>query len=270
MKKRELDLKEVVRSKYNRIAHQNKQQNQSSCCGGTPCCADIEYTVFCDDASQLDGYNPDADLGLGCGLPTEYAGIQKGDTVLDLGSGAGNDCFIARAIVGEEGKVIGLDFAGAMLRKARENAKNLGYSNVEFVKGDIEAMPFGDPVADVVISNCVLNLVPDKQKAFKEMYRVLKPSGHFCVSDVVIQGYLPDKILEEASLYAGCVSGAIQKEEYIEALKNEGFKEVTIQREKEVHVPDDVFLNYLSQQELNVFRKSNTGIFSITVTGIKE
>jgi SAM-dependent methyltransferase len=270
MKIKEKDLKGIVRSKYNLIAIQSKHQNQSSCCGGAPCCADAEYTVFSDDASQLDGYDPNADLGLGCGLPTEHAGIRKGDTVLDLGSGAGNDCFIARALVGEEGKVIGLDFAAAMLMKAKENAHKLGYSNVEFIRGDIEAMPFTVPVANVIISNCVLNLVPDKKKAFSEMYRVLKPGGHFCISDVVISGNLPEKLLQEAELYAGCIAGAIPKEKYLNLLTDKGFSEVTIRKEKEILLPDEMLLNYLSPAELMNFKNSHIGIYSITVTGNKS
>ena len=270
MKTKQKDLKEIVRSKYNQIAVQSKRQNLSSCCGGTPCCSDTDYTIFSDDASHMEGYHPDADLGLGCGLPTEFAGIRKGDTVLDLGSGAGNDCFIARALAGEEGKVIGLDFAGVMLQKARENARKLGYNNVDFIRGDIESMPFEEPVADVVISNCVLNLVPDKKKAFNQMYRVLKPGGHFCVSDVVISGNLPDKLLQEAELYAGCVAGAIQKEEYLSSLVDAGFLEVMVRKEKEIMLPDEMLLNYLSSAELIAFRNQGTGIFSITVTGNKE
>lgn len=264
------ELKAIVRSRYNLIAHQSNKPNQSPCCGGTPCCGDMDYTIFSDDASHLAGYNPNADLGLGCGLPTEFARIRKGDTVLDLGSGAGNDCFIARALTGEEGRVVGLDFAGAMLQKARENAQRLGYENVEFVHGDIEEMPFKEPFADVIISNCVLNLVPDKKRAFVEMHRVLKPSGHFCISDVVISGTLPAKLLEEATLYAGCVTGALQKETYLELLEDAGFTRITIWKEKEVTIPDEILRKYLSADELGDFKKGNTGIFSITVTGFKN
>ncbi len=208
-------LKDIVRSKYNQIAQQSKEQNQSSCCGSTGCCDNMDYTIMSDDYTELEGYNKDADLGLGCGLPTEFAEISEGDTVIDLGSGAGNDAFVARSIVGENGKVLGLDFAGAMLTKARNNAKNLGFENVEFVKGDIEEMPFEKDLADVIVSNCVLNLVPDKEKAFSEMYRVLKTGGHFCVSDIVLSGELPDALVKDAEMYAGCVSGAIQKENYL-------------------------------------------------------
>ncbi|MBP6977383.1 MAG: arsenite methyltransferase [Lentimicrobiaceae bacterium] len=270
MKTKKKDLKEIVRSKYNQIAFQSKLQNQSSCCGGTPCCDQKDYAVFSEDASLLEGYATDADLGLGCGLPTEFAGIRKGDTVLDLGSGAGNDCFIARALTGEEGKVIGIDFAGAMLQKARENARKLGYTNVAFIRGDIENMPFTEPVADVVISNCVLNLVPDKKKAFSEMHRVMKPDGHFCISDVVISGDLPEKLLKEAELYAGCVSGAILREDYLHLLADTGFTDVEVRKQKEIRLPDDLLLHYLSKDELEAFKGSTMGIYSITVTGKKN
>jgi SAM-dependent methyltransferase len=181
MQKDKLNLKDLVQRKYSEIANQSKTANQSSCCGFGPCCGEMDYTIFSDDYFGSEGYNPDADLGLGCGIPTDFAGLKAGDHVLDLGSGAGNDCFVARAMVGEFGYVNGLDFTEAMLEKARENNLKLGYGNVEFVKGDIEEMPFAAYRFDVVLSNCVLNLVPDKEKAFAEIFRVLKPGGHFCV-----------------------------------------------------------------------------------------
>ena len=262
-------LKEVVRSKYNEIALQSKEQNQSSCCGSIDCCDNADYTIMSDDYTDLKGYNKDADLGLGCGLPTEYAEISEGDTVIDLGSGAGNDAFVARAIVGEKGRVIGLDFAGAMLTKARNNAKKLGFDNVEFVKGDIEEMPFEDNLADVMVSNCVLNLVPDKEKAFGEMFRVIKPGGHFCVSDIVLSGDLPDALIEDAAMYAGCVSGATQKEDYLRIIKQAGFRNIGIRKEKEIILPDEILLNYLSEKGLEEFKNSNTGIYSITVFAVK-
>jgi len=258
-------LKDIVRSKYNQIALQSKEQNQSSCCGSTGCCDDMDYTIMSDDYRELKGYNKDADLGLGCGLPTEHAEISEGDTVIDLGSGAGNDAFVARAIVGEKGRVLGLDFAGAMLTKARNNAKKLGFENVEFKKGDIEEMPFDNDIADVIVSNCVLNLVPDKSKAFSEMYRVIKPVGHFCVSDIVLSGDLPIELVKDAEMYAGCVSGAVQKEEYLDIVKKTGFKNIQIRKEKEIILPDEILVNYLSEKGLEEFKNSNTGIYSITV-----
>ncbi len=258
-------LKDIVRSKYNEIALQSKEQNQSSCCGSTGCCDDMDYTIMSDDYSDLKGYNKDADLGLGCGLPTEHAEISEGDTVIDLGSGAGNDAFVARSIVGDAGKVFGLDFAGAMLTKAKNNAAKLGFENVKFVKGDIEEMPFENDLADVIVSNCVLNLVPDKQKAFSEMYRVIKPGGHFCVSDIVLSGDLPKELINDATMYAGCVSGAIQKEDYLDIVKKAGFKNIEIRKEKEIILPDEILISYLSEKGLMEFKNGNTGIYSITV-----
>jgi ubiquinone/menaquinone biosynthesis C-methylase UbiE len=258
-------LKDIVRSKYNQIALQSKEQNQSSCCGSTGCCDDMDYTIMSDDYTELKGYNKDADLGLGCGIPTEHAEISEGDIVIDLGSGAGNDAFVARAIVGEKGRVLGLDFAGAMLTKARNNAIKLGFENVEFVRGDIEEMPFENDLADVIVSNCVLNLVPDKEKAFGEMYRVTKPGGHFCVSDILLSGDLPEELINDATMYAGCVSGAIQKEDYLDIVKKAGFKNIEIRKEKEIILPDEILKNYLSDKGLEEFKNSNTGIYSITV-----
>ncbi len=257
-------LKDLVREKYSAIALQDKDSNAASCCG-SGCCSDEVYNIMTDDYSTLQGYNPDADLGLGCGLPTQFAKIGKGDVVIDLGSGAGNDCFIARAATGETGKVIGIDFTPAMIDKARANAEKLGFNNVEFRQGDIEKMPVTAGVADVIVSNCVLNLVPDKDAVFREMYRVLKPGGHFSISDIVLVGTLPAKIREAAEMYAGCVSGAIQKQAYLELIDVAGFKNVAIQKEKAIVLPDDILAQYLSTEGIAAFRTSGTGIHSITV-----
>lgn len=264
------DIKQTVKEKYSQIAMQSKQENESSCCGATGCCSGVDYSIFSENYNQVKGYSSDADLGLGCGIPTEYANIKEGDTIVDLGSGAGNDCFVARAIVGEYGKVIGLDMTEAMIAKARENAKKLDYSNVEFVLGDIENMPINSKVTDVVISNCVLNLVPNKQKAFEEIYRILKSGGHFSISDVVIKGELPGKIKEAAEMYAGCVAGAIDKEEYLKIIERSGFVDVMIQKEKQITIPDEIMLNFLSDTELKAFKESGTGIYSINVYGKKS
>lgn len=264
------DLKLVVKEKYSEIASQSKQQNESSCCGASGCCSTVDYAVFSESYNNLEGYNPDADLGLGCGIPTQFAGIKKGDHVLDLGSGAGNDCFVARAMVGETGNVTGLDFTDAMLLKANENNKKLGFTNVNFVKGDIESIPLPDNNINVVVSNCVLNLVPDKEKAFSEILRVLKTDGHFCISDVVIKGNLPEKLLKDAEMYAGCVSGAIDIEEYVAIINKQGFKDVTIHKQKEISLPDEVLAKYLTMDEMKSYKVSETGIFSITISGHKQ
>lgn len=262
----DVKMKELVREKYTAIASQSKTQNLSSCCGATSsCCGDEVYNIMADDYTTLEGYNPDADLGLGCGLPTEFAKIKEGDTVIDLGSGAGNDAFVARRITGEKGKVIGIDFTEKMIERARENAEKLGYNNVEFRFGDIEDMPVTSNKADVIVSNCVLNLVPNKHKVVSEIYRVLKPGGHFSISDIVLNGNLPDKWREIAELYAGCVSGAIQKQVYLEIIKVAGFSNITIQKEKEIIIPDDILLNYLSAAEVEEYKNSNLKIESITV-----
>lgn len=259
------DLKLLVKEKYSEIALQSKEQNDSSCCGATGCCSTVDYSIFSESYSHLGGYVADADLGLGCGLPTEFALIKEGDTVIDLGSGAGNDCFVARSLTGESGEVIGIDMTEAMIEKARENTRKLGFTNVSFRLGDIEKMPVTANKADVVISNCVLNLVPDKQKAFSEIYRVLKPSGHLSVSDVVVKGQLPAQIREAAELYAGCVSGAIEMDEYLNIMASSCLTNIKVQKEKQVNVPDEILSDYLDTQALEAFKKSGTGIFSITV-----
>lgn len=263
------DIKKVVQEKYGQIATQTREQNAPSCCGSVSCGSIVDYSVFRENYEDQKGYVPDADLGLGCGLPTEYAGIKPGNTVLDLGSGAGNDCFVARALVGDEGYVAGIDFTEAMVEKARKNTRKLGYSNVDFILGDIENIPVRFGVVDVVISNCVLNLVPDKQKAFSEIYRVLKQGGHFCISDVVLQGELPNELKEDAAMYAGCVAGALQQEEYLGIIKQSGFINVEVKKEKKIELPDDLLLKYLSADKLEKFKNGETGIFSITVTAQK-
>jgi len=264
------ELKLIVQDKYGAIASQSKEQNQSSCCGSTKCCDNMDYTIFSDDYTKLEGYNADADLGLGCGLPTQYAEIKAGNHVLDLGSGAGNDCFVARTIVGETGSVTGLDFTDAMLEKAKKNLEKTGFKNIDFVKGDIEAMPLNDNKFDVVISNCVLNLVPDKQKAFSEIFRVLKPEGHFCISDVVLSGELPEKLQEAAEMYAGCVSGAVLKDTYLDIIKQQGFTNIEVKKEKEIEIPNNILLKYITLDELRAFKRNNVGIYSITINGTKN
>jgi SAM-dependent methyltransferase len=260
----DIELKEIVKQKYSEIALQDKATNQSSCCGAGGCSTEV-YNIMSDDYTKLEGYNADADLGLGCGLPTQFAKIKKGDVVIDLGSGAGNDAFIARAETGETGKVIGIDFTPAMIEKARNNAEVRGVHNVEFRQGDIEQMPVTSNVADVVVSNCVLNLVPNKNAVIKEIFRVLKPGGHFSISDVVLVGNLPEALKDDAEMYAGCISGAIQKDVYLELIHFNGFTNVTIQKEKVITIPDDILVNYLTAEQITSFKNGSTGIFSITV-----
>jgi ubiquinone/menaquinone biosynthesis C-methylase UbiE len=258
------EIKEMVKQKYAEIALQNQDTNASSCCGSGGCSTEV-YNIMTDDYDHLEGYNPDADLKLGCGLPTEFAKIKKGDYVVDLGSGAGNDCFVARAETGESGKVVGIDFTPEMIEKARNNADKLGFNNVEFRLGDIENIPLMSNVADVVVSNCVMNLVPNKLKAFAEVQRILKPTGHFSISDIVLVGDLPEKIKNAAEMYAGCVASAIQMEEYLKIIENSGFKNITLQKKKPIIVPDDILKNYLNDEEIQQYKDSTTRIYSITV-----
>ncbi|HNE80022.1 MAG TPA: arsenite methyltransferase [Flavobacteriales bacterium] len=261
-------IKQTVRAKYAEIAQQDRADNAASCCGSGGCSTEV-YNIMTDDYSKLEGHVDEADLGLGCGLPTQFAGIKPGDTVLDLGSGAGNDCFVARHEAGPDGRVIGVDFTPEMIAKARANAQQLGYANVEFREGDIEQLPLSDAMVDVVVSNCVLNLVPDKKKAFSEIFRVLKPGGHFSISDVVLQGELPDALQHAAEMYAGCVSGAMQESDYLGIIHQLGFGEVTVQKRKAITLPDDILANFLNAGELAAFKASGTGIFSITVSATK-
>ena len=258
------EIKEMVKQKYAEIALQNQDTNASSCCGSGGCSTEV-YNIMTDDYDHLEGYNPDADLKLGCGLPTEFAKIKKGDYVVDLGSGAGNDCFVARAETGESGKVVGIDFTPEMIEKARNNADKLGLNNVEFRLGDIENIPLMSNVADVVVSNCVMNLVPNKPKAFAEVQRILKPTGHFSISDIVLVGDLPEKIKNAAEMYAGCVASAIQMEDYLKIIENSGFKNITLQKKKPIIVPDDILKNYLNEEEIQQYKDSTTRIYSITV-----
>lgn len=261
-------LKAIVKEKYSEIAKQEKSLNQASCCGSGSISTEV-YNIMTDDYTEMKGYKEEADLGLGCGLPTQFAKIKEGDTVIDLGSGAGNDCYIARHETGEAGKVIGIDFTPEMIKKARLNAEKLGFNNVEFREGDIEAMPVSDDVADVVVSNCVLNLVPEKGNVIKEIFRVLKPGGHFSISDIVLAGELPQKLQEDAEMYAGCVSGAIQKDDYMEMIVKAGFENISIQKEKPIELPEDILSKYLNEDEIRALKSGKTGIFSVTVFGQK-
>lgn len=265
----EKELKEYVKRKYSEIAQQVGEE-KSSCCGSEKTGCEPDYTVFSEPYDNQEGYHEEADLGLGCGIPTEGANIREGDTVLDLGSGAGNDCFVARSMVGENGKVIGIDFAPDMIEKADANRQKLGYENVHFIQGDIDQMPLVAGSVDVILSNCVLNLVPQKQKAFSEMFRVLKPGGHFSISDIVINGELPESLIQEASLYAGCVSGAQQEEAYLEGIRKAGFTRVKVVKRKQIELPEAMLKQYLDEKELESFRNEEVGIHSITVRGVKS
>lgn len=265
----EAEIKEMVKQRYDELAAMKDADLSKCCCNPAVPAAPSKkvFTIMSEDYSQLKGYEPDADLGVGCGLPTQYARIEAGDTVVDLGSGAGNDCFIAREEVGATGKVIGIDFAPQMLAKARLNAEKRGYENIEFLEGDIENMPLPDATVDVVVSNCVLNLLPRKDKIFKEIYRVLKPGGHFCISDVVLNGVFPKEFTDNASMYAGCIASAIQREAYLGEIEKAGFADICVERTKTVVIPDDVLEEHLDQATIEKYKAGNVGIYSITVTG---
>jgi len=252
-------LKENVKEKYAAIAN-----GTETCCIDSGCC-NGGYSVMAENYETVEGYEKDADLNLGCGLPTEHANIKAGNIVLDLGSGAGNDCFIARNIVGDKGFVYGLDFTDEMNTLARKNQQKLGYTNMEFIKGDIEAMPFENEKVDIIVSNCVMNLVPNKQKAYNEVYRVLKPGGHFCISDIVYTGEMPNDFLKQAELYAGCVTGASEKQTYLQTIEQAGFKEIQIKKERLIDLPDEILNQYLTENQLKDYKKNIQGLFSITV-----
>jgi len=258
------ELKDLVKNKYSEIALQSTEDNRASCCGSGDCSTEV-YNIMSDNYTNVEGYNPEADLGLGCGLPTEYALIKEGDTVLDLGSGAGNDCFVARAQTGSKGKVIGVDFTPVMIEKARENAEKRGFNNVEFRLGDIEKLPLTANSVDVVVSNCVLNLVPNKKGVFQEIMRVLKPGRHFSISDVVLIGNLPVELTQQAEMYVGCVSGAIQKDAYLNLINTCGFENILVQKAKPIILPDDILKKYLNEEAMASTKNSDIGIFSITV-----
>lgn len=264
------NIKDAVKEKYSQIARHSDNNTSSSCCGESSCCGgELEISMIGDEYHDVAGYNPEADLGLGCGVPTEFAGLKPGQHVLDLGSGAGNDCFVVREEVGESGRVTGIDFSEEMVKKARRNNQKRGFENVYFLSGDIEEMPLKSDQFDVVISNCVLNLVPDKNKAFAEIRRVLKSGGHFCVSDVVIKGKLPEMLRKDAEMYAGCVSGALEQEEYMEVIRETGFRDMEVHKQKRIEIPQQTLEKYIPENELKDFNTGDKGIFSITVSAKK-
>jgi SAM-dependent methyltransferase len=257
------EIKELVQKKYTEVVTAD-----SSCCAPSCCSPGVE-TFFNESYDHLQGYSRDADYGLGCGIPTEFIDIQKGETVLDLGSGAGNDAFVAQQLVGKTGQVIGLDMTPAMIKKANENKEKLGIENVRFVLGDIEDMPLESESVDVVLSNCVMNLVPDKMKGYGEVYRVLKPGGRFSMSDIITVGELTPAVRQAAALYAGCVSGALQKQEYLDIVEQAGFKNIGLPKERKIELPDELLLQHLSAEALQDFRDSGASIYSITVIAEK-
>ena len=271
-------LKDLVRKKYSEIAEKSDRGDVPDCCGPAGCCETATgnqtvsgtcFDIMAESYEGLAGHLPDADLSLGCGLPVDFADLKPGQSVLDLGSGAGNDIFIARSIVGDKGRLTGLDFSEAMTRKAGANAEKMGYDNIYFITGDIEDMPLETGGFDVVLSNCVLNLVPDKKSAFSEIFRVLKSGGLFSISDIVLEGSIPESIQEAAEAYVGCVSGAMQKEEYLEIVRAGGFPDVTIRKEREIVIPQEWFVQLLGEQQTTTLDTLSFRVLSITLNGKK-
>ncbi len=261
------DLKTHIQSRYTDIAV--LPNSTESCCGPSSSCCGTTYTIMSDDYSAVPGYVPEADLNLGCGLPTAHAGIEAGMTVLDLGSGAGNDVFIAASLVGPTGRVIGVDMTPAMLERANANKEKLGLTHVDFRLGEIESLPVDQADVDVVISNCVLNLVPDKSRAFAEIYRVLRPGGHFCVSDIVVEGEMPASLRQVAELWAGCVAGAERREDYLALITDTGFTQVTVATQKEIVIPESTLQALVSALPEEERHLGGARLLSITVTGVK-
>ena len=235
-------IRRIVREGYARIA----ERNDSCCVSADTCCGSVDLA---ENIGRRIGYSEEelasapegANLGLGCGNPVALSSLMEGEVVLDLGSGAGFDAFLAARKVGEKGKIIGVDMTPEMIRKARENAKRGNYGNVEFRLGEIENLPLPDNSVDVVISNCVINLSPDKERVFKEAFRVLKPGGRLMISDLVLLRKLPSYIRDSIEAYIGCVSGAILKEKYVSLIKKVGFQQVKII--DETHFPTELMAN---------------------------
>jgi arsenite methyltransferase len=263
------EIRTLVRERYGAIVREG-----TNCCAPASCGCDSEMApdglnVIGDGYAGVAGHLAEADLNLGCGVPTRHAALALGETVLDLGSGAGNDVFIARHEVGPEGRVIGVDMTPEMIAKARANASKLGYDNVEFRLGEIERMPIESGSVDVVISNCVLNLVPDKASAFAEMFRVLRPGGRFCVSDIVATGELPPPVRDAAGLYVGCVAGAMPEADYLALLGRVGFERVHVAEARPIAMPNDALAPQMDAEELAAFRASGVILKSATVLGSK-
>ena len=273
----EKDIKNVVREKYGNIAAAS-----GSCCSTASCCGDgnslaqMGQRIGYSEA-ELTAVPEGANLGLGCGNPIALASLKEGETVLDLGSGAGFDCFLAAGRVGSTGKVIGVDMTPEMLERARENARKDNIENVEFRQGDIEHLPVEDGCVDVIISNCVINLAPDKGRVFSEAFRVLKPGGRLMVSDIVLTKPLPEFVKNSIAAYIGCVAGASLREDYLEAMRQAGFENVTVQGETPFPVDcltTDPMISglaeamNLSREELA--RRATETVLSVRVSGIKR
>ncbi|TAK12076.1 MAG: arsenite methyltransferase [Anaerolineae bacterium] len=251
----DIKIKQAVKEHYAEVAVKGSSCCSPSTSGASTCCGDnvIDINSLVDYGALKLNVPEGAELGLGCGIPTEHAGLKTGNTVLDLGSGAGVDVFLAAKAVGSTGRAIGVDMTPEMIFRARQNAEKGGYANVEFRLGEIENLPVRDASIDVVLSNCVINLVPDKARAFREVFRVLKPGGHFTISDTVTYGDMPDDVRSSVAEWAGCVAGAIHQDEYIEIVRKAGFGQVEV----------------LAQTDYDYGKGDGYGLASITLKGIK-
>ena len=217
------NVRRIVRDRYGKVA-----KSQSSCCGPTKVSAEDVSKAMGYSAQELDSIPDAANMGLGCGNPTAIASLKEGETVVDLGSGGGLDCFLAAQKVGDSGKIIGVDMTPDMIDLARDNAEKNNFENVEFRLGEIENLPVGDDTADIIISNCVINLSPEKQRVFNEAFRVLKPRGRIVISDIVLLQELPEELRNNETLLAGCVAGAELKDKYLEMIANAGFENIVV------------------------------------------
>ncbi|MCW4030794.1 MAG: arsenite methyltransferase [Candidatus Bathyarchaeota archaeon] len=220
-------IKEYVKKSYGKIAQTGEASRPCCGCGCGPSCTDTSLLIGYSK-NELSNIPAASNMGLGCGNPTALASLKQGETVLDLGSGGGIDAFLAAKKVGEAGRVIGVDMTKEMIQKARLTAQKNGYKNVEFRLGEIEDLPVDDNSIDVIISNCVINLSPNKKKVFQEAYRVLKPNGRMLISDIVTEGELPEQIQKSISAWAGCVAGAQERKQYLKTIGDSGFKEINI------------------------------------------
>lgn len=261
------NIKNSLRERFTEIVYLSEEVIEDECGCGSGC--GCQTSSGTDEYNNELGYQPFADLGLGTGMPTRFAGIKEGDTVVDLGSGAGMDSFLAREITGPTGKVIGVDMTESMVEKARKNSEIAGYNNVEFRLGDIENLPVRDKSAHVIIGNGVMSLTPDKEKAFIEVYRTLKHHGQFCLSDIMIRGNMPIGLKMDADMSMGCMAGSLQVEEYIAMLEKIGFEEISIHEENKLELPDAMLHYYLPPDEAQEFRDGVPGIYSITLSAEK-
>lgn len=259
------NIKDTLKQRFNDIAYQSEEYYEEECGCGSGCGCGGGTADYTDEP----GYHPFADLGLGAGMPTRFAEIKEGDTVIDLGSGAGIDSFLAREKAGLTGKVIGVDMTERMIEKARKNADLAGYNNVEFRLGEIENIPVAEKTAHVILANGILNMVPDRKRAMAEIYRVMKHHGQLCVSDFMTRGDLPKGLRMDAEMYVGCMAGSMPVDDFVRMLEEAGLEEISIREEVKKELPDAMLHYYLPPDEAQQFREGTPGIYSVTITAQK-